>query len=53
MLQALPNYSQVSYSYTVGNGYYPLTPLAGFAVLCGYTLLALAVATVLLHRRDA
>jgi ABC-type transport system involved in multi-copper enzyme maturation permease subunit len=52
-LQALPHYSQVSYAYTLANGYYPLTPLAGFAVLCGYTLLTLAAATVLLHRRDA
>jgi hypothetical protein len=49
----LPHYGQVSYPYTLANGYYPLTPLAGFAVLCGYTLLALATATVLLHRRDA
>jgi ABC-type transport system involved in multi-copper enzyme maturation permease subunit len=53
MLQALPHYSQVSYAYTLGNGYYPLTPLAGFAVLCGYTLIALAAATILLKRRDA
>ena len=53
MLQALTRYSQVSYAYTPGNGYYPLSPLAGFAVLCGYTLLALAAATVLLRRRDA
>ena len=52
MLQALPHYSQVSYAYTLGNGYYPLTPLAGFAVLCGYTVLALAAATALLNRRD-
>jgi len=53
MLQALPHYGQVSYAYTLGNGYYPLTPLTGFAVLCGYTLLALAAATLVLHRRDA
>jgi ABC-type transport system involved in multi-copper enzyme maturation permease subunit len=53
MLQALPHYSQVSYAYTLGNGYYPLPPLAGFAVLCGYTVIALAAATVLLNRRDA
>ena len=53
MLQALPHYSQVSYAYTLGNGYYPLTPLAGFAVVCGYTVIALAAATVLLNRRDA
>jgi ABC-type transport system involved in multi-copper enzyme maturation permease subunit len=53
MLQALPHYGQVSYAYTLGNGYYPLSPLAGFAVLCGYTAVALAAATVLLNRRDA
>jgi ABC-type transport system involved in multi-copper enzyme maturation permease subunit len=53
MLQVLPHYSQVSYDYTLSNGYYPLTPLAGFAVLCGYTLIALTAATVLLNRRDA
>jgi hypothetical protein len=53
MLQALTQYDQVSYAYTVGNGYYPLSPLAGFAVLCGYALLALTAATVLLNRRDA
>jgi ABC-type transport system involved in multi-copper enzyme maturation permease subunit len=53
MLQALPTYSQVSYAYTLGNGYYPLTPIAGFAVLCAYTLVALGAAAVLLNRRDA
>jgi ABC-type transport system involved in multi-copper enzyme maturation permease subunit len=53
VLQAQPSYSQVSYAYTPGNGYYPLTPLVGFAVLCAYTLVALSAATVLLHRRDA
>jgi uncharacterized membrane protein len=35
------------------NGYYPLAPWAGLVVLCGYALIALAVATVLLRRRDA
>jgi hypothetical protein len=53
MLQALTQYHQVSYAYTLTNGYYPLSPLAGFAVLCGYALLALTAATVLLNRRDA
>jgi len=53
MLQAMPQYHQVSYAYTLGNGYYPLSPLGGFAVLCGYTLVALTVATMLLNRRDA
>ena len=53
MLQALTQYSQVSYAYTLSNGYYPLSPLAGFAVMGGYTLLALTAATVTLHKRDA
>jgi ABC-type transport system involved in multi-copper enzyme maturation permease subunit len=53
MLQALAQYHQVSYAYTLTNGYYPLSPLAGFAVLGGYALLALTAATVLLNRRDA
>jgi ABC-type transport system involved in multi-copper enzyme maturation permease subunit len=53
MLQGLTQYHQVSYAYTLGNGYYPLSPLTGFAVLCGYALLALTAATVLLNRRDA
>jgi hypothetical protein len=31
-------------------GYYPLPPWAGFAVLCGYTALALGLAIFLLRR---
>ena len=46
-------YQQVTSNYTPYNGYYPLAPWAGFAVLAGYTVLALAVAAVLLRRRDA
>jgi hypothetical protein len=53
MLEALTRYHQVSYAYTLTNGYYPLSPLAGFAVLCGYALLAFTAATILLNRRDA
>ena len=52
-LQALTQYHQVSYNYTVANGYYPLSPLAGLAVLCGYALLAMAAAIVVVNRRDA
>jgi ABC-type transport system involved in multi-copper enzyme maturation permease subunit len=51
--QSLIQYPQVNGQYTPANGYYPLAPWAGFAVLCGYTAIALAVATVLLRRRDA
>ena len=34
-------------------GYYPLPPWAGLAVLVGYAVAGLAVAAVLLNRRDA
>jgi hypothetical protein len=33
-------------------GYYPLSPWAGFAVLCGWAALALGLALILLRRRD-
>ncbi|MGH3202543.1 MAG: ABC transporter permease subunit [Streptosporangiaceae bacterium] len=51
--QTLVPYHQVTSIYTPYNGYYPLAPWAGFAVLAGYTVLALAVAAVVLRRRDA
>jgi ABC-type transport system involved in multi-copper enzyme maturation permease subunit len=51
--QSMPAYPQVTASYTPVDGYFPLSPLAGFAVLCGYTALALGVAAFLLRRRDA
>jgi ABC-type transport system involved in multi-copper enzyme maturation permease subunit len=51
--QTLPQYPQVSSAYTPANGFYPLAPWAGFAVLCGYAALALILATFLLRRRDA
>jgi ABC-type transport system involved in multi-copper enzyme maturation permease subunit len=50
--QSLTKYPQVSAAYTPGNGYFPLAPWAGFAVLCGYTACALGLAAFLLHRRD-
>ena len=50
--QTLPQYAQVSSVYTPSFGYYPLAPWAGFAVLCGWTLLALGLAHHLLRRRD-
>jgi ABC-type transport system involved in multi-copper enzyme maturation permease subunit len=43
----------VSYAYTAANGYFPLAPWAGFAVLCAYGALALGLAFMLLRRRDA
>ena len=45
-------YPQVDGAYTPAFGYYPLAPWAGLAVLCGYAALAVAVAAVLLRRRD-
>jgi ABC-type transport system involved in multi-copper enzyme maturation permease subunit len=51
--QTLVPYHQVTSAYTPYDGYYPLGPWAGFAVLAGYVALALAVAAVLLRRRDA
>lgn len=53
VLGAYPYSPQVSYAYTLANGYYPLTPWAGLGVLAAYAVLALAVAAVLLPRRDA
>ena len=51
--QPYPAYPQVTFAYTPGNGYYPLAPWAGFAVLCAWTALALGLAVYLLRRRDA
>lgn len=51
--QTLVPYDQVASNYTPYYGYYPLAPWAGFAVLAGYAVASLAVATVLLNRRDA
>lgn len=51
--QTLVQYPQVANPYTPYNDYYPLAPWAGLAVLAGYAVAALGVATVLLRRRDA
>jgi ABC-type transport system involved in multi-copper enzyme maturation permease subunit len=51
--QTLRAYPQVSSIYTPANGYYPLAPWSGFAVLCVYAVLALGLAAILLRRRDA
>ena len=50
--QAFPAYPQVDAAYMLQAGYYPLTPWAGFAVLCGYAVLALGLAVVVPHRKD-
>jgi ABC-type transport system involved in multi-copper enzyme maturation permease subunit len=51
--QTVVSYPQVNAAYTPANGYYPLAPWAGFAVLCGYAAVALALAVVAVRRRDA
>jgi ABC-type transport system involved in multi-copper enzyme maturation permease subunit len=51
--QSLKYYAQVDTTYNPSSGYFPLSPLGGFAVLCGYTALAFAAAVILLRRRDA
>ncbi|WP_274564199.1 ABC transporter permease subunit [Streptomyces spiramyceticus] len=51
--QSVQHYEHVLTTYTPASGYFPLTPWAGFAVLCAYTGLAFAAAVVLLRRRDA
>ena len=51
--QIVPAYPQVDTTYAPADGYFPLPPWAGFAVLCAWTALALALATYALRRRDA
>jgi hypothetical protein len=51
--QSIPRYSQVTTVISPVGGYYPLSPSAGFAVLCLWAAAALALALVMLRRRDA
>jgi ABC-type transport system involved in multi-copper enzyme maturation permease subunit len=52
--QSIPRYSQVTtITSPAAGGYYPLSPYAGLAVLCLWTAAALALALVMLRRRDA
>ena len=51
--QSLQRYPQVHTAYVPSTGYFPLAPLAGFAVLGAWTAVALALAAVQLRRRDA
>ena len=50
--QSLPRWPQVTGVYGLPQ-YYPLSPWAGFAVLCGYAVVAMGLAVLLLRRRDA
>jgi ABC-type transport system involved in multi-copper enzyme maturation permease subunit len=49
----LPRSHLVTSAYTPPNGYFPISPWAGLAVLAAYTAVALGAATWLLRRRDA
>ena len=51
--QTLPQYHQVSYLYTPAEGFYPLAPGVGLAVLAAYALIAMLVAGRVLRTRDA
>jgi ABC-type transport system involved in multi-copper enzyme maturation permease subunit len=51
--QSIPRYSQVTTVISPVRGYYPLSPYAGFAVLCLWAAAALVLALVMLRRRDA
>jgi ABC-type transport system involved in multi-copper enzyme maturation permease subunit len=49
----LPRSNLVTSAYTPPNGYFPVSPWAGLAVLAAYTAVALGAAMWLLRRRDA
>jgi len=51
--QSVPAYQQIAGQYTPGNGYFPLAPWVGFAVLCAWAAAAFALAVFVLRRRDA
>jgi len=51
--QSVREYPQVSASYTPVDGFFPLSPAGGFAVLCAYAAVAVVVATLAMRKRDA
>jgi ABC-type transport system involved in multi-copper enzyme maturation permease subunit len=51
--QSIPRYRQLASVVSPVRGYYPLSPYAGFAVLCLWAAAALGLAFVQLRRRDA
>ncbi|GIF62718.1 hypothetical protein Ais01nite_07530 [Asanoa ishikariensis] len=51
--QTVPEWPQVDQAYTPAFGFFPLPAWGGFAVLCGWTAVALVIAAALLRRRDA
>lgn len=50
--QTVPRFHQLIVDYALKNGYYPLSPWAGLAVECAWAAAALALAFILLRRRD-
>ncbi|REE96333.1 ABC transporter permease subunit [Thermomonospora umbrina] len=51
--QSIPEYPQVVGDYRPAAGYFPLSPWAGFAVLCCWAALVLGLAAFRMRRRDA
>ena len=51
--QTVTEYPQVSASYSPVDGYFPLSPAGGLAVLCAYAAVGAVFAAVALRRRDA
>ncbi len=51
--QSIPNYHQVLSQTDPIQGYYPLSPLGGFVVICIWAAAGLALALYVLRRRDA
>lgn len=51
--QTVARYDQVVTVRSPANGYFPLLPWAGFAVLCAYVATAFVAALFLVRRRDA
>ena len=51
--QSAVEYAQVDNLYTAPNGYFPLSPAAGLAVLLAWAAAAAGIAVLLLRRRDA
>ncbi|MEJ7649330.1 MAG: ABC transporter permease subunit [Nakamurella sp.] len=50
--QSTSQYPQVEAAYFPSTGFFPLAPWAGFAVLVGWTVLALGLAALVVRRRD-
>jgi hypothetical protein len=53
IMQSIPAYPQVLYPYAPADGYFPLAPWAGLAVLLGWVAVALALAARRIRRGDA